>query len=139
MFCTKCGTQLNEGSVFCPRCGMQVAPAAGQVQSPDEMSPKSRLATSLLAWFLGQFGAHRFYVGKIRTAVVMLTMGVLSGVCWYAGFFGGLVAGGDYPVWPLLVIGSLLYLAVWIWSVIDFVIALTGNFRDSRGKAIKKW
>jgi hypothetical protein len=35
-------------------------------------SPKSRLAAALLAWFLGVFGVHRFYVGKIGTGVLMI-------------------------------------------------------------------
>ena len=38
----------------------------------EEISPKSRLATTLFAWFLGGFGAHRFYLGKIGTAIAML-------------------------------------------------------------------
>ena len=36
------------------------------------VSDKSRLVALLLAWFLGVFGAHRFYVGKIGTAVAMI-------------------------------------------------------------------
>jgi hypothetical protein len=116
-----------------------VAPVAGQPQSRGEVSPKSRLATSLLAWFLGEFGAHRFYVGKTGIAVVMLIMGVLSGVCWFGGFFGTLAAGGNHPIWGLLVIGVLLYFAVWVWKTIDFIIAVTGNFKDSQGKIIRKW
>jgi TM2 domain-containing membrane protein YozV len=139
VFCSKCGTQLNEGSSFCSKCGAPVGPIVGQVQLAEGISPKSRLATSLLAWFLGEFGAHRFYVGKNETAVVMLAMGLFSGVCWFGGFFGGLAAGGDYPIWALLVIGVLLYFAVWVWSVIDFIIAVTGNFKDKQGKPIKKW
>jgi len=38
----------------------------------EEISPKSRLAVTLFAWFLGEFGAHRFYLGKIGTAIAML-------------------------------------------------------------------
>lgn len=41
-------------------------------QNAAEVSPKSRLVTSPLAWFLGMFGAHRFYLGKIGTAIAML-------------------------------------------------------------------
>lgn len=37
-----------------------------------EVSPKSRLATSLLCWFLGVFGVHRFYLGKIGTGILMI-------------------------------------------------------------------
>ncbi len=43
-------------------------------------SPKSRLAAALLAFFLGGFGVHRFYVGKIGTGIlIIVTIG---------GFFG---------------------------------------------------
>jgi len=38
----------------------------------NEISSKSRLAVTLLAWFLGVFGAHRFYLGKTGTALLML-------------------------------------------------------------------
>lgn len=43
------------------------------------VSEKSRLAAALLAWFLGVFGVHRFYVGKIGTGLLMLvTLGGLG-------------------------------------------------------------
>ena len=43
------------------------------------ISPKSRLAVTLLAWFLGIFGVHRFYIGKVGTGLLMLfTLGALG-------------------------------------------------------------
>ena len=45
----------------------------------EEISAKSRLATTLLAWFLGGLGIHRFYLGKIGTGILMLiTLGGLG-------------------------------------------------------------
>lgn len=42
-------------------------------------SPKSFVAAALLCFFLGFVGAHRFYVGKIGTGVLMLlTLGGLG-------------------------------------------------------------
>lgn len=42
-------------------------------------SRQSRLVALLLCWFLGVFGAHRFYVGKTGTAVLqILTFGGLG-------------------------------------------------------------
>lgn len=44
-------------------------------------SPKSRLAALLLCFFLGWLGAHRFYVGKIGTGILMpLTLGGFCGI-----------------------------------------------------------
>jgi len=44
-----------------------------------QASPKSRLAAALLCLLLGVFGAHRFYVGKHGTALLMLfTLGGLG-------------------------------------------------------------
>ena len=40
------------------------------------VSPLSRLGALLFCLFLGYFGAHRFYAGKIGTALLMiLTLG----------------------------------------------------------------
>ena len=71
----------------------------------EDISKKSRLATSLLAWFLGIFGAHRFYLGKIGTGILML---------FTLGGFG-------------------------IWTLIDFIMAVSGAMKDKNGKLIKKW
>ena len=50
----------------------------------DEMfaSPRSRTTAMLLAIFLGMFGAHRFYTGRIASGILMaLTLGGLG--LWY--------------------------------------------------------
>ena len=86
------------------------------------VSNKSRLTTTLLAWFLGIFGAHRFYIGKTGTAVVMILLGVVGwATVWVFGF------------------GLVLLIAVGIWAFVDFIIAVTGNMRDTEGRLIQKW
>jgi TM2 domain-containing membrane protein YozV len=43
------------------------------------MRTKRKLPAFLLCFFLGCFGAHRFYVGKIGTGILqLLTLGGLS-------------------------------------------------------------
>ena len=116
MYCLKCGKELTDNPTFCPYCG-----AAVTQTEIGPVSPKSRLATALFAWFLGMFGAHRFYVGKTGSAVIML---VLSVVGWAT-------------VW--LFIGLIFLIPVWVWSLVDFILAVVGSFTDSEGKPIKNW
>jgi TM2 domain-containing membrane protein YozV len=54
-----------------------VNPTATPTGEP--ISPKSRAAAAILAWFLGIFGVHRFYVGKVGTGIAMIfTLGGLG-------------------------------------------------------------
>lgn len=44
------------------------------------ISPKSRMVAALLCFFLGYFGIHRFYTGKIGTGILYLFTGGLCGI-----------------------------------------------------------
>ena len=44
------------------------------------MVQKSKLVTFILSWFLGYFGIHRFYTGKVWTGILYLLTGGLWGV-----------------------------------------------------------
>lgn len=75
-----------------PPSPMPVAPAMGATAVPvfpngkpmldaagNPVSDKSRLAAALLCWFVGIFGVHRFYVGKVGTGILMLvTLGAFG-------------------------------------------------------------
>lgn len=87
MFCKNCGKEIADNAKFCPSCGksqkveeIKKAPAvvhtAYSSKINDDTSPKSRTIAALLALFLGGFGIHRFYVGKIGTGILTLLF------CW---------------------------------------------------------
>ena len=44
------------------------------------MSVKSKGVAAVLCFFLGLFGIHRFYVGKIGTGIIWLFTGGLFGI-----------------------------------------------------------
>ncbi len=118
-FCQACGAETNPLAEICIKCGVRLAKAG---VAAGDVSPKSRLAATLLAWFLGGFGAHRFYLGKTATAIGMLALTILGWITIW--------------IWGL---GFLFLVAVGIWAFVDFLIAVTGNMKDLEGKFIKNW
>jgi len=88
----------------------------------EEISSRSRLATVLLALFLGIFGAHRFYIGKTRTAIVMLILSIL-----YLA---------TVRLWGIMIISLAV---VGLWTLIDFIFAVSGIMKDREGRPIKNW
>lgn len=61
---------------------------------------KSMVIYLILAWFLGAFGAHKFYVGNRRTGTIMLILGLF----------------GLFLIIPLFITA--------IWALVDFVVGL---------------
>lgn len=52
----------------------------------NKVSKKSRLVLTLLSYFLGCWGVHRFYLGKVGTGILMIfTLGGF-GVWWLIDF-----------------------------------------------------
>ena len=58
----------------------------------EDKSPKNFFITVLLCFFLGVFGAHRFYSGKIFTGIIMLFTAGGFGI-WYIIDLIFLIAG----------------------------------------------
>jgi hypothetical protein len=62
---------------ICPACGVRQDPS--QVSRPLDTSDKKLVPAAVLCFFLGVFGAHRFYVGKTGTGLLQLfTLGGLG-------------------------------------------------------------
>jgi len=131
--CPQCRTAARLDAQFCASCGhqfmTQFAAPPNQTQAfygqanpnwnaiPYGDRPDSnRLMVTILLWFfVGHFGAHRFYLGHINTAVVMLVLE-----------FVGLAT-------LCILVGWLFIAAVAVWWIIDLVQILTGNLRPTDG------
>ena len=99
MYCRNCGTQMGEkdkncvscdylrghGVNYCPDCG---APTKARARKCPEccgtlfvlrnLKPRRRFTAALLAFTIGMFGFHNFYLGYMRRALLQLTLSVLS-------------------------------------------------------------
>jgi TM2 domain-containing membrane protein YozV len=88
-----------------PQAPQIVYVAGGQVsQSP----LKSKGTAAVLAFFLGAFGGHNFYLGHTGRGVVQLILGLT--------IYGALISG--------------------LWAFIEFILILTGGLKDSQGRPL---
>lgn len=111
-FCPFCGKSIGEDFRICPYCGENIYSAYinNNNNNNSAFSPNNWLICLLLTIFLGEIGAHKFYVGRIKEGVIMLIL-------------------------TITVIGFVVSFVIW---VIDLINLLSGNFKDSDGKYIKK-
>lgn len=74
-YCFECGAVIKAKAEICPKCG--VRQSAPPNKTPAIASNgKSKLAAALFALFLGSFGIHKFYLGRIGWGIVYLLL------CW---------------------------------------------------------
>ncbi|AHH07495.1 Hypothetical protein BCD_1429 (plasmid) [Borrelia crocidurae DOU] len=78
MYCVSCGAIIKKEATICVHCGV---PNKLSSSCPTSLPPSSfdekKLILLLLCLFLGCFGIHRFYSGKIGTGLLyMLTFGL---------------------------------------------------------------
>ena len=96
--CPNCGAPMQGNT--CPYCqytepveqgnvtgnvvinNVYTQPQSTNVRYTQSISPKNKTVALLLCIFLGYFGAHKFYVGKIGMGVVYLFTYGLFGIGW---------------------------------------------------------
>ena len=107
MFCSNCGTQLDDKAVVCVKCGaptpnFTVQSAAGSQRAGVIAEGYDWMTTLLLCIFVGGLGIHSFYTRKTTIAIVQLfTLGGCG-----------------------------------IWVLVDLIMIVTDNFRDGEGRPL---
>ena len=87
MYCKYCGTQISDDAAYCEKCGKSTASPQpfytqntyDQPRDPN-ISDKDWIVVLVLCLFTGCLGLHRFYVGKIGTAIAQLLTGGGCGI-----------------------------------------------------------
>jgi len=123
VMCVKCGVAKGQGSNYCHNCGQPVTPGAVACLScgvaTKALPPadaKSKIAAGLLAIFLGTLGVHNFYLGYTSKAVIQLVLSIVG------------------IVLSCIVIGIFIVFGVWIWTLVEGIMILTGSInKDAKG------
>ena len=91
-FCKHCGQQIDKDCIVCPICGKQVEDLKSSqqpvvinntntntvdVKMENRGKEKNKWVAFVLCLFLGVFGAHKFYEGKILMGVIYIFTGGL--------------------------------------------------------------
>lgn len=98
-FCKHCGAKIAEDAIICTACGRQVEELKSSnnnlnivINNTNANSnvntnivgnagrAKNKWVALLLCLFLGYFGAHKFYEGKIGMGILYLFTGGLFGI-----------------------------------------------------------
>jgi TM2 domain-containing membrane protein YozV len=96
---------------------------------------KSKIVAALLAFFLGLFGVHSFYMGNKKKGLIQLGLGVLGLVLTIVGLASAVTSAttGTVAIPTLAIIGYLLLVGVSIWAFVDFIRILTGGLAPEEG------
>jgi len=101
-FCKHCGEKIDMDCIICPKCGKQVeeldasnknivinnnasasASASATVVTPVYFGrAKNKWVAFFLCLFLGYFGIHKFYEGKVGMGILYLFTFGLFGIGW---------------------------------------------------------
>ena len=90
------------------------------MEEQEKVSTKNRFTTLILCWFLGFFGVHRLYVGKIGSGFLML----------YGTICSSLVLALNVPM------GLMCFITMAAFVLNDFAVIALGQFLDCYGKYI---
>ncbi len=85
-----------------------------------EVSTKNRFTTLILCWFLGFFGVHRLYAGKLGSGFLML----------YGTIVSCLMLALNVQI------GLMCFIAMTALVVNDFIVISFKQFSDCYGKCI---
>lgn len=90
------------------------------MEEQENVSKKNRFTTLMLCWFLGFFGVHRLYAGKLGTGFLMLYGTIVSSLVLALNVHFGLMF--------FITMGALV--------LNDFAVIALGQFSDCYGKCI---
>ncbi len=111
-----------------------------------QQAGKSQIIAAVLAWFLGTYGVHLFYLGYKKKGINRLLMGIggsliiIIGAIFHAlaasiAYGGNLQGAGVFGIFATMfyALGGIILLIDWILTLIDFIKILTGELKPANG------
>lgn len=77
--CKECGKEISDRATVCPNCGYNNH-IVGENLLVSENLRKNKIIAGLLCLFLWGVGAHEFYLGSIKKAILWILLSIAVGV-----------------------------------------------------------
>ena len=123
--CPRCNAALSLAATECSVCHTSFLAAEIPVSTyprpatPAPADANRWVIAMLLAFFLGNFGVHRFYMGYPAIGVAMLGLTLLGILTSCLG------------------IGVVLIVGVFIWAFVDFIMICCNGVRMADGRPLR--
>ena len=102
-FCPNCGEKISKNVKFCPNCGFDlnnISNNANNKRAVQDLPTRKEPIVSVILSFVFP-GLGQFYNGQSNKGIYFIIFAIVS------------------IVLSIIIIGGLLYLLVWLWSIID--------------------
>jgi len=154
-YCPFCGAEMDDEDVFCGSCGKSKTTGSAaektSVRNPN-VSPKSRLAATIMSGIGGAVGVHDFYLGNIFSGILKIVLFAVGYISFLIGYVQW-IAELSYSIYYyrdaadiFFSDGFVIMLFGWagmivpsIWGFVQFLIIVTGHARDKNGLPITEW
>ena len=105
-----------------------------ELNKPNKFSSKSRLTALLLGIFLGGFGIHNFYLGKIGKGFLKIVMRFLGIILFSIGYFEIF----NYNEIVFYIGLCIIFIPI-VWAFFEWIFIALGEAKDSEGLLVINW
>ena len=138
-FCSKCGTQIDDGIQFCPACGAVQTPSAPSAGGADVNDISENKVMGILAYFgplvlipifaapTSKFARYHSNQGLLLLIgeAILMVLNIILGIIFP---FGWLVGGAVYTIFNVIL--TILWIGLGILAILGLVNAAQGKMKE---------
>lgn len=138
-FCEECLSEVK-GKNYCKSCLAETIEHLQKENTYRPVTSHKKKGVAILLWiFLGSLGAHRFYVGRIWTGLIMLLLWAFNTIIAVSSSLT-ILGGMDITAYLMFLSSAPLawgaLIVHGIWCFVDIVMLLTNSLTDSNGRSL---
>jgi TM2 domain-containing membrane protein YozV len=124
--------KMSKGKLFVKVFKSKLAKIFGTTKKSGD---KSKVLAAILAFLIGIFGAHDFYLGNKKAGFIKLGLSLVGYGLYLAGILSaGVLTATEAVAFPVIaIVGLVILFGVSIWAFVDFIRILTEKYEPVDG------